>query len=313
MKTTNLFLFCIAIFLLGSCSGEKKHNTTPLNPVNEQIQKLSAILTAAEKNDDIKSFLAHYDENAISMPEYQPALTGVDEVEAFYKEIFQRQAIKVFERKVDEIINLDNTILEIGTFKKEYTDASSDTLLTQNGKYWNIWQVQPDGRFKLKGEAFGFFHPVKNPGALVVQLPKTQPAKSEIASDKKISFELKAYNALNEKLVKIRDGAQRSEFYTDDAKFMPFAEPTVTGINEIKPYLIEYSTRGDVNIDSLAVYTYHYENLDDYILEYSKFKVKWSVPQLSGRTEGKGIRLWKRQEDKSLKIFRHIGTHNHIE
>jgi hypothetical protein len=42
------------------------------------------------------------------------------------------------------------------------------------------------------------------------------------------------------------------------------------------------------------------------------FKVKWSMPDHSGRTEGKGIRIWKRQEDKSLRLYREIGTHNHF-
>lgn len=116
-----------------------------------------------------------------------------------------------------------------------------------------------------------------------------------------------------EKGVRNRDGILRSEFITHDAKFMPFAEPTVTGIDEIKPYLIAYSSRGEVTIDSISVYTYHYEYLNDYLLEYPKYKVKWSAPPSSGRTVGKGIRIWKRQEDKSLKIYREISTHNHIE
>jgi hypothetical protein len=111
----------------------------------------------------------------------------------------------------------------------------------------------------------------------------------------------------------MKDGALRSQFYTNDARYMPSQEPTITGMDEIKPYLIGYSKRGNITFDSLAVYTYHYEYFADYVLEYSKVKVKWSAPPVSGRTEGKGIRLWKRQEDKSLKIYRHIGTHNYLE
>ena len=60
-------------------------------------------------------------------------------------------------------------------------------------------------------------------------------------------------------------------------------------------------------------YTYEFETRGEYILEYDMFKVKWSVPNYSGRTEGKGIRIWKRQEDKSLRLYREIGTHNHLQ
>lgn len=117
-----------------------------------------------------------------------------------------------------------------------------------------------------------------------------------------------------EKYVRIGDGALRSEFFTNDGKFMPFAHSTVTGMDELKPYLIAYDThREGFTIDSISVHTYHYEYFDDYVLEYPKFKVKWSTPQFSGRTEGKGVRIWKRQEHKSLRIYREIGTHNHIE
>jgi hypothetical protein len=115
-----------------------------------------------------------------------------------------------------------------------------------------------------------------------------------------------------EKGVRIRDGVLRSEFFTEDARFMPFADSTKTGIEQLKPYLIAYSTRGNVTIDSIACYTYHHEDFNDFILEYAMFKVKWRVPDVSGMTEGKGIRIWKRQKDKSLKLYREIGTHDHL-
>ena len=114
-------------------------------------------------NDDLRVFLALYAENAISMPEYQPTLQGAKEIETFYKEIFQRQEIKTFQRTTEEIIDLGGTFIELGSFRKEYKETKSDTLLTQDGKYWNVWEAQADGTLKLKGEAFGFFHHVPQP------------------------------------------------------------------------------------------------------------------------------------------------------
>lgn len=301
------------LFILSSCSKGKTQDSALLNNVEDQIQKLNKTLTDAEKNDDLESFLAVYDENAISMPEYQPTLQGSREIKAFYQEIFQRQNIKTFEKEIEEVIQLDSTIIEIGTFTKEYAHQDADTLAVQNGKYWNVWGVQKNGILKLKGESFGYFHPIENPETLVVQVEKTKTLNPENATKANIPFELKAYNALMEKGVRIRDGALRSEFFTTDAKFMPFAEPSVSGIEKLKPYLVQYSSRGEVVIDSITCSTYHYESFDDYMLEYAQFKVKWIVPQYVGRTEGKGIRIWKRQEDHSLKLFREIGTHNHLD
>ncbi len=206
-------LFCFSVCLLGAYSQTQTRNSGLPKIDKAHIQQLSRTLTECEKNDDLESLLAYYDETAISMPEYQPILQGITEIRAFYKEIFGRQHIKAFQRTTQEIIVLDSTVIEIGTFTKEYTAQHADTNLTQHGKYWNIWKVQRDGSFKLKGEASGFFHPVDNPEDLVVSLNKSQAEVSDISLDKNIPFELKAYNALMEKGVRNRDGILRSEFF----------------------------------------------------------------------------------------------------
>jgi ketosteroid isomerase-like protein len=306
------FIYCCVLFILASCTNKADLNTASVKTIEKQIHIASELRTLSEKNDDLETFLKYYDANAIAMPEYQLTLTGISEITLFYKEIFQRQNVKTFQRTPTEIIHLGKTAVEIGTFKKEYSSlASPDTLLTQSGKYWAIWDIQNSSNCKLKGEAFGFFNQVKNPEALTVDTNKLQPGESEVYSQKKIPFELKAYNALMEKGVRTRDGVLRSEFFTDDAQIMPFADKTITGMPEIKPYLIAYSNRGVVTIDSIMCYTYDFEYGGDYIIEYDMFKVKWRVPNSSGRTEGKGIRIWKRQKDNALKLYREIGTHNH--
>lgn len=311
MKSNYIFALCFALIVWNSCSDEKGEDRTNQYVIEQQLQKLSEALTASEKNDDLKGFLMNYDENAISMPEYQLTLQGISEIEIFYKEIFSRQNIKSFQRTPKEFIHLDSTIIEIGAFKKEFANLKNDSLSIQNGKYWSVWGIHSDGQLRIKGEAYGFFHHIKNTKTIIVQLNKKQEDESEIVVKRKIPFELKAYNALMEKGVRNRDAILRSEFFTSDGSFMPFADSTKTGIEKIRPYLIAYNS-GKVNIDSIMCYTYDFEDFGDHILEYDMFKVKWSVPNFSGRTEGKGIRIWKREKDKSLRIFREIGSHNYL-
>jgi ketosteroid isomerase-like protein len=292
-----------------SCSQEKKDST---EAVELQLQNLTSTLTNLETTDNLDVFLEYYDDHAITMPEYQLTLRGREEIKTFYREIFYRQNIKKFQRQAHEFIHMNEVIVEIGSFNKEYTDSRTDTLVSLNGKYWMVWENQSDGSFKLKGEAFGFFHQVKDPESLIVSMLTTQPDESDIPSMREVPFELKAYNALMEKGVRNRDGNLRSEFFTMDGAFYPFADTAVTGMDQVKPYLMEYSGRGAVTIDSIMCYTYDYKILSEYVLEYDMFKVRWSVPKFSGRTEGKGIRIWKRQEDGSLRLYREIGTHNHL-
>gem|GEM_PF-2774725 len=306
-------LFYCGLTMLGPCSRTIAQDNVLSKKIVQGLRNLSQIRTAAEKNDDLEGFLKCYDTLAISMPEYQVTLTGLNEIRSYYREIFQRQNIRTFQRTPTEIIDLGKAIIEIGTFSKEYfRSTSNEKLVIQHGKYWNIWHVQHGRRLKLKGEAFGFFHAIENPEELIIPTNKKQPDESEVYSQKTIPFELKAYNALMEKGVRTRNGILRGNFFTDDGSFMPFADSAVSGIENIRPYLIAYSARGDVTIDSITCYTYDFEYLDEYVIEYDMFKVKWRVPNFAGKTEGKGIRLWRRQEDKSLKLYREIGTHNHI-
>ena len=305
---------CIWIIFLGfgACAQSKMKEPSTAGNIELEIQELTRRLVDAEKEDDLQYFLSFYEDRVISMPEYQPILTGKDEISVFYEEIFKRQEIRTLQKNAEEIFRYDSTLVEFGTFTKEYVAPDNNQVINaQNGKYCHVWNLHSDGSLKIKGEAYGFFHPIEKPEALTVLIKNTHASQSDTYEFDYIPLELRAYNALNEKYVTIRDGALRSEIYAEDGKYMPFQEPTVSG-KDIKPYLMEYSSRGTVSIDSVSVYTYHYEYFPKYILEYSRFKVRWSREGTSGRTEGKGFRVWKRQDDGSLKMYRQIGTHNLI-
>lgn len=277
-----------------------------------QLKILNNTFIKAAKIGKFNNVKHVYTEDAILIAEYQPLIQGRKNIESYYTEIFNRQQIKTYTKEINEIIDLDGTLVEIGTFIKVFKTNGTGKELEHKGKYWNIWQVLKNDSLKLKGEAFGFFHPIENPASLMVSSLKNSSNKQTDLGKQKIPLELKAYKALGEKGVRNRDGVLRAQMYTDNAKFMPFADTTKTGMSELKPYMIEYN-RGDVKIDSINTGTFYYENHDTYILEYSKFHVRWSMPNFSGTTEGKGIKIWRREEDNSLKIYRIIGSHNHLE
>ncbi len=213
----------------------------------------------------------------------------------------------------EEWIDLSGTIVEIGKFSNVYSDpGSGDSSIIRTGKYWNIWEAGPDGAYRLKGEAYGYFRPQENPGVLTVDLGvdrRVNGGSKQTSGASAGSFDLMAYSALMEKGVRDRDGVLRSAFFTDDARVMPFADSTRTGMDQIKPYLIAYDS-APVTIDSIDVHPYHIEDRGDYILEYTKFSVRFRTPGQQGSMAGKGIRIWKRQADHSLRIFREIGLHN---
>ena len=103
----------------------------------------------------------------------------------------------------------------------------------------------------------------------------------------------------------------RIDLYAEDAVFYPFADSAKAGQAVLTPYLKAYH-QYDVLIDHIEILPYDYVDFGDYILEYSLFDVDWRFGEHSGTNQGKGIRLWKRQPDNSLKIYRHIGLHNDL-
>jgi ketosteroid isomerase-like protein len=313
MRTITFAHLLITTALVISCSSEPTSEEKPAVS-KEQIQLLTNEMVKAEVNDDLGAFLSFYEPDAISMPEYQPTLDGVGQIEAFYSAIFRRQEVAAYNKEAKEIFELDSLVLEIGRFNKDYSVAVADTMLTQQGEYWHVWRKQPDGSLKIEGEAFGFFHPIDNAESLTVAFRDDGWNKPINGSREGVEypFELRAYNSMMEKGVQTRDGEFRSNYFTEDGAFKPFAEPVVSGMAEIKPYLIAYSKRGQVKIDSVSVFTYDSRYLDGFVLEYDMFRVRWTANDFHGRTEGKGIRLWKRMDDHSLRLFREIGTHNHL-
>lgn len=309
-------LICpLAFLLLFSCTTETKMTEQESHAsIEEKLSVLSRKHAEAEMNDDLPLFIATYHPDAICMPEYQFTLDGQTAIEAYYAKIFERQDVKSFENVAEEYIHLDSSsVVEIGTFTKRVSAPGNDSITTFHGKYWHVWRIAPDGDVKLKGEVYGYFHPIEDTENHIVDVNNDQPDEGDIVKLKEIPFELKAYNALMEKGVRTRDAVLRASFFTEDGRFFPYADATLTGMSEIKPYLTAYSSRGKVSIDLIQCYTYDFEYAGNYILEYDMFKVKWRTPETSGRTEGKGIRIWKRQHDQSLRLFREIGTHNYIQ
>lgn len=301
-------LAAAALWIMGSCMSHTGADSD--TRALDSLRTYTAALTRAETRDDLRTFLSFYDSAAISQPEFQRPILGIANIGEFYREIFKRQNVKTFTRSHAEFIRLDSTIIELGTFEKSYTGPTADSILTQHGKYCFVWQRYGKS-FKLKGETYGFFHPIGHPEELVVKgIPPS--GKSEKPFDPHtIPFELRAYNALMEKYVREGAGALRSEFFTQDGKVFPFAHAPVAGVSEIRPYLIKYDTHGPgFKMDSISVWTYHYEYHGRYVLEYPKFFVRWSAPGARGSASGQGIRLWVRQPDHSLRLYREIGTHN---
>jgi ketosteroid isomerase-like protein len=311
---TKAFPLFIILTFFYSCTDNKAASIETKPALRDKLEKLKSIFISTTINDNVDERMKYYIPEALSMPEYQPMMKGVDAIKKYYTEIFRRQKVKAFEKQITEVIDLKGIVIEIGVFKMDYTTDTSGPIV-HTGKYCNAWELQKDGSMLLQAVGWGYFQYIQNPSALVVREAIMNTENDSVQYTKKdadVLFELNALNALNENLVKSRNGRLQAEFYAEDGIYMPFADTMKVGREGIRKHLIGYTSGGGIVLDSIRVYTYQFKVLGEYVIEYSKFFVKWTRTESSGTTQGKGMRIWKRTAAGPLKLYRQLGIHDEI-
>jgi ketosteroid isomerase-like protein/enterochelin esterase-like enzyme len=280
--------------------------TTPRDRVTAAHGRLGAAMIAG----DADVLAALYLPDAISMPEYQPALYGNARIATYQRAMLARRRVTDYVPVTKEVIDLGRGVLvETGSFTIAWTLAGG-TVEEERGKYVNVWSPGPDGALKLKADVRGYFRPLPDPAAFVVAIPAEAPP---IVPASALAARLDAANRANARAVQDHDVAPQLALYADDAVFMPFANTPRTGMAELRPFLTAYVNAGrGVTFDSVRVWNTGFEDFGGYVLEYGKFSVAWRAGGSSGVTQGGGLRLWRQGADGSLRMLRQIGTHDHV-
>ena len=285
-------------------------------PASMQVKVAAAqqALLAAILSNDAEARVKLYRADARSMPEYQPALYGTGQIEAYHRALGGRLKMTRFDPVTSEVFDFGHTALEIGTFTVGWTTAAGGAE-ERRGKYANVWGVEPDGSLRLKAGVWGYFENLPNPEFFFVAMAEEEPtANAASAADPRLAATLRTMDEEDARAVRTRDLEARLAFLTEDAMIMPFADTPRRGMGEIRPYLTAYTAAGSgATFDSVRVWNTGFEDFGDYVIEYSKFRVAARWPGNSGVTKGGGLHLLRRMPDGSLKRHRQIGTHDHVQ
>ena len=309
-----LCIFLIIVNLLGGADSLSAQSAAKKIAIQNKIQDANILLTQSFLNKNITEVIKFYDEDVVYMPEYQATLKGTKQVKDYLMQLMMKRECTAFSKKTMEIFATKNRAVEIGVFSISLRNANEHNISNLTGKYINVWDIG-NKEVKILSEAYGYFTNVDNPSNFTVTSmhhPDENNNLVDTTKESSITFQLKAYNALMEKAVRNRNGDLRADFFTEDAVFMPFADTFKTGMKVLRPYLIGYNSY-PVTIDSISIYNIHSENTGNFVIEYPMFYVKWHNTQNSGIGSGKGIRLWRKENDCSLKILREIGIHDYRE
>jgi len=280
--------------------------------VAAEIQRRNAELSATWLSGDIDRRMVHYAPDSISNPDYQSRLYGPTSIARYCQVLASRLRVSAYARRATELIALsDETMLELGRFETTCAPAAGGASRTLQGRYANLWRRQSDGALKLKAEVWGYLQRIDDPAAYSLGERETA-GRAAPPGDPKVEAELAGLNRLDAEAVRTYDVAAKIARYADDAIYMPYADTPKIGIGEIRAHLVGYTEQGrGVTFESVRVWNEGFEVLDGYVVEYPKFEVRWRNGADSGTVSGGGLRLWRREADGSLKMFRQIATHDH--
>ncbi|WP_299212537.1 hypothetical protein [uncultured Aquimarina sp.] len=299
-KYISLVFVLVALLACENSKNNKVDTFEQSETVEDLLQEYNQKISNATKTRSFEIIRDLYDQESLLMTDYNPLIVNSDNIKIYYDTVFARQNIKEYDRQTIDVLEFTNRIIEIGLFTKVF--ENSEKL---EGKYFNVWKKDTQGKLKLRAESFGYLRNIDDPSIFLV--PEVTTSIPKVIT---IPRELEAYIALGKNNVITRVPEKTADSYTDEAMYLPFANTIKIGKSVLIDHYKAYY-HNPAKIDSLELMTYAYDKVENGYIKYGGFYVDWTVQGFSGSTAGNGISYWRREKDNSLRIHRQIGLHIH--
>ncbi|MEM8765281.1 MAG: DUF4440 domain-containing protein [Bacteroidota bacterium] len=272
---------------------------------NSNITIQSQRFAEALQTEDAEALSTFFNEDSAILPEYHPTLRGVSAILAYYKTLFEGIESQRYAREPFEIKRVGDLYMELGLFTYQYSTPDGKTF-DYKGKYTTYWKMEEDTPYiwAFIWGASAYFEKEKVDFVQII----TEPQKTILPnSEWENAIEQqrqKAYSAvLNEDLE-----AQMTSYH-HDAIYMTYYDPPFKGKKAIHDYF-ESHYNPSVKRDSLMTRLTQVAPLGDYALRFGEYYVEWIYEGERSFIEGKGLTLYKRMANDSIKIFRQMINHS---
>jgi len=294
---------CIPLLILLSAPARSQEDllTTKLRAVNNDRDR-------AIRSKDPARIASFYTAGSVCMPEFHPAIEGVASIQEYFSNWTKDIRSNTYTSHTTDLVKTKTAIIETGTFTDTIVKISGDTFLYPC-KYMRHWLIDPTGELRIGSEIWGateyidrsLFPYTGQPGAMPV--PRQENVYTNLHILKR--------NSLITRLVKERKGTEHARLFTNDALYMPYYMPVMSGIDQVTAYFTDHEKPGDVTIDSLTITSGRMFSLDNMILEHGFYRVRWIGNDKSqGVVTGKSLNLWKRNEQGEWMLHRQMVNHN---
>jgi len=253
---------------------------------------------------------AYYREDVRLMPPFQRTIVGKENLVLYTKAFVARFDIQEYNRADLEVLDLGAMVSEIGMFTMKVKIKNTGKVYDLKGKYLNLWGKE-NGKLSLITEAWNYDHAIDFADQLkFTEIPNVDVALSpHVNINNNISFELAALNRLVEATVSQHDAKIWSLFYADDAILCHSGRAISKGKKEVDDFLTEHCRELPI-FEKLDVRNDRIDHLGTYVIEYASHIATVRNGDWSGVGVGKDLRIWRREKDGTLKIFRHIGMYD---
>ncbi len=296
-KTLSLSVFLL--FLFKSFALQKMEK---LDLVKEQSQKLADAI----RTESLTEIPAIFLDEAALLPEYHKSLWGKSNISAYYGQFFDSTQTLKFNKESFEILKLDGYYVELGTFQHTYkTPLGKD--FGYNGKYLTYWKFSEKNTPKILAHIWGAskYFEAENLNFVTV----ATKCKEKLTPKSKWENDIEKMRQFAYDAVFAGDARTQLTTYADDATYMTYYDPPFIGKEQISGYFHSHYNP-DVPMDSLMTKSVKIIEMGEHALKFGEYRVEWTWEGQPSYIEGKGLTLFRRGLDGSVKIFRQMINHS---
>ncbi|KAF2082294.1 Cif family virulence factor [Flavobacterium sharifuzzamanii] len=302
----NKFNFIFFLFAFASFAQGSKIDSVIKKQIEDYNTSFSNALVKGSQGDLVKA----YTDQTIFMPEHSRERVGSKVIRDFYKQWLAQAKITSYERKILDLQDFGNYILEIGTFD-ENLNLNEQNAFLYAGKYAVLWKkssnrsLPPTIAAEIWGSSSSFDD--KNiPNIDDSSVPKME----EYSVSDKLASEIKERNNAIKDFVKNRQGAEHAKMFMTDAMYLTYYTPILSGEKEITDYFTEHEKPGTLSIDKISILTSGIIYARTAIIEFGFYSVDWHDGENHGNVKGKSINVWKKDNSGALLLFRQMVNHD---
>ncbi|MFD2561199.1 hypothetical protein [Aquimarina rubra] len=262
-----------------------------------------------EVNTEI--FTQYYAPDIRLMPAFQKTLLGKENASIYHKAFFDRFEILDYKRENIEILDLDTQLSVLGTFVMKLRLKNSEKVEELQGKYMDIWKKEHN-KLSLISEIWNYNHHTDLTEQLKFDnVPGTVLAfQGHLPIDTNVRFEIEAINNFTEEFIAYRDHKLWSQLYANDVIAMFSYKPMYRDKKSLGVFIKKHVEELPI-FEKLDIRNNHIDDLGDYVVNYASHIANWRNDSYSGISTGKGIKIWRREPNGSLKIVRQIATYDY--